>query len=188
MAVAEDGFDGLALVAHLVEESVAASRVGQRHAGADEQDWNRVGEGLQQRGQGIEDRRSRRRHDDLHRSGDAGSTVCHISGTLLMPRRDDVDSLGRQLREDLKVVGPGDPEDTRDAFGPQCTSQVRPAGDLFLFLCHRDSFTPSPSLSLPSLSLPLRSLPLTGSSVPTWGRPGALQDWRPRGTVPPDEV
>ena len=86
MAVTEDCFDRLALVADLVEESVAASRVGQRHAGADEQDWNRIGEGLQQRGQRVEHRRSRRRHDNLHRAGDAGRTVGHVPGSLFVTR------------------------------------------------------------------------------------------------------
>jgi hypothetical protein len=86
VAVAEDGVDGLALVAHLVEESVAASGMGQGHTGADEQDRNRVGEGLQQSGQRIEHRRSRRCDDDLHLTGDSGRAVGHVPGSLFMAR------------------------------------------------------------------------------------------------------
>jgi hypothetical protein len=74
------------LVADFVEESVAAPGVGQRHTGADEEDGNRIGEGLEQGGKCVEHGRAGGRDDDVDLTGCPGRTVGHIAGTLFVAR------------------------------------------------------------------------------------------------------
>jgi hypothetical protein len=125
----EDGPQGGRLVADFVEESVAAARMGQRHSGTDEEHGYRIGEGLEQGGECVEHGGARGRDDDVDLAGAPGRTVGHIAGALFVTWGDDVDSVCAQLGEDLEIVGAGDAEDSRDAFGFERSGQMGAAGE-----------------------------------------------------------